>query len=135
MTPKFKGDERIKVKLFLRTYALLRDVIKVPRDIRLNLSWIESTWRPIWDIVLYTNLAACTLPKWPNQVGSLDFLWSVYISLNWFFLGLPLVLYLSQWYFWVSFSFLIPWKKTLLGTFFVKFSTKRNVFYKMEFSN
>ena len=25
-------------------------------------------------------LAACTQPKWPNQFGSLEFWWSVYIS-------------------------------------------------------
>ena len=30
--------------------------------------------------------AACTQPKWPNQVGSLDFCWSVFSSSTSFFL-------------------------------------------------
>ena len=36
-------------------------------------------------------LAACTEPKWPNQVGSLDFWWSVYGTSTLFFLGLGYV--------------------------------------------
>ena len=34
------------------------------------------------------SLAACTQPKWLNQVVSLDFCWSVYSSTTLFFLDL-----------------------------------------------
>ena len=35
---------------------------------------------------LWVSLAACTQPKWPNRICSLDFWWSVYSSSNLFFL-------------------------------------------------
>ena len=35
---------------------------------------------------LWVSLAACTQPKWPNRICSLEFWWSVYSSSNLFFL-------------------------------------------------
>ena len=67
------------------------------------------------------NLAVCTQPKWPNQVGSLDFWQSVYSSSTSVFLGLQITQIYGQLFPKNSFSY----KCSLNIRQFLSFSYKK----------
>ena len=53
-----------------------------------SVEWqTDSSVQKQWFMAHPKILAACIQPKWSNQVGSLDFWWSVYSSPTSFFLA------------------------------------------------